>query len=152
MARAVMDPDRRPSTGPLTEAALSRRHDAVQGPGAWRALLVALAADVAAQPQLTPRELRSIDVPTLVAVGDRDSFAPVDHAWGLMRQLPDGRLLVAPDCPHEIMVRRPALFNEAVLGFFRATDGVAAKRAVGRGSIDEPWPIAEAQGVNGGSG
>ena len=49
----------------------------------------------------------------MVAVGDHDPFVPVDHAWGLMRQLPDARLFVAPGCGHEVMVRRPALFNEA---------------------------------------
>jgi pimeloyl-ACP methyl ester carboxylesterase len=152
VARALMDPDRRPPAGPLSEAALARRHDPVQGTGVWRALLVALASDAATQPQLTPRELRRIEVPALVAVGDRDPFAPVDHALGLMRQLPDGRLFVAPDCPHEIMVRRPALFNEAVLGFFRSTDGASQRRAVGRGSVDEPWPALDPHVIEGAPG
>ena len=57
---------------------------------------------------------------------------------------------MAPDCPHEIMVRRPALFNEACLGFFRSTDGAVPKRAVGRGSVDEPWPVTDPQAVMGG--
>ena len=54
---------------------------------------------------------------------------PVDQAWGLMRQLPDARLLVAPDCGHELMVRRPALFNEACAGFYRSTESIARRRA-----------------------
>ena len=61
--------------------------------------------------------------------GDRDPFVPVDHAQGLRRQLPDGRLLVVPDCGHEVMSRKPSLFNEALAGFFRATATVAAARA-----------------------
>jgi pimeloyl-ACP methyl ester carboxylesterase len=137
IAKRLMDPDRRPAAGPLSEAALARRHDPVQGPGAWRALLTAIESDVAAQPLLTPKELRQVTVPTLVAVGDRDPFAPVDQAWNLMRQLPDGRLLVLPDCPHELMVRRPGLFNEACGAFYRSTEGVAKRRAVGRGTVDE---------------
>jgi hypothetical protein len=64
-----------------------------------------------------------------VVVGDRDPFVPVDHAWGLARQLSDARLFVAPECGHEVMVRRPALFNEACAGFYRSTEAVARRRA-----------------------
>jgi pimeloyl-ACP methyl ester carboxylesterase len=59
-------------------------------------------------------------VPALVACGDGDPFAPVDQAWGLARQLGDGHLLVVPDCGHDLMVRRPRLVNEALLGFYRS--------------------------------
>jgi hypothetical protein len=43
--------------------------------------------------------------------------------------VPDGRLFVAPGCGHEVMSRKPGLFNEALAGFFRSTATVAAKRA-----------------------
>ena len=99
------DRRRRPRRG---RRCLARRHDAGQGVGAWRTLLPAIAADVAVQPLLTPAELHADRRPTLVVCGDRDPFVPVDHAWGLQRQLPDGRLFVVPDCGHEVMVRRPA--------------------------------------------
>ncbi len=141
--RRLIDPDRRPPAGPLSEAALARRHDPVQGPDSWRRLLPAILADVEAQPPLEPRDLHRIDLPVMVAVGDRDPFVPVDHAWSLQRQLHDGRLFVAPDCPHELMVRRPALFNEACSGFYRSTESAATRRAVGRGTIDPPWPVEE---------
>ena len=65
----------------------------------------------------------------MVVCGDRDPFVPVDHAWGIQRQLGDGRLFVVPDCSHEVMVRRPGLFNEALTGFYRATEGAARARA-----------------------
>jgi hypothetical protein len=29
-------------------------------------------------------------------------------------------LFVAPDCGHEVMARRPGLFNEAMGGFYRS--------------------------------
>jgi pimeloyl-ACP methyl ester carboxylesterase len=140
VARRLMDPDRRPADGPLSEAVLARRHDAVQGTGAWRDLFRAITADIVTQPLLTPGELRRVELPAMVAVGDRDPFVPVDQAWGLMRQLPDGRLLVVPDCPHELMVRRPGLFNDACSTFYRSTEQTARRRAVGRGSVDEPLP------------
>jgi len=129
VARRLMDPDRADRDDPAWAALLGRRHDAGQGEGAWRRLLPAIAADVAVQPLLTPRDLRQITAPTLVACGDRDPFVPVDHAWGISRQLPDGRLFVAPDCAHEVMTRRPGLFNEALAGFFRSTAEQARRRA-----------------------
>ena len=129
VARRLMDPARAERDEPAWVAELGRRHDAGQGIGAWRRLLPAIAADVAVQPLLGPRDLRRIDPPTLVVAGDRDPFVPVDHAWGLRRQLPDSRLLIVPDCGHEVMSRRPSLFNEALAGFFRSTAAVAARRA-----------------------
>jgi pimeloyl-ACP methyl ester carboxylesterase len=132
VVRRLMDPARIERDDPAWAALLGRRHDPGQGEGAWRRLLPAIAADVAVQPLLGPRDLRRIDLPALVAVGDRDPFVPVDHAWGLMRQLPDGRLFVAPGCGHEVMVRRPALFNEAVAGFYRSTEVIARGRSEGQ--------------------
>lgn len=129
VVRRLMDPERIDRNDPAWGALLGRRHDAVQGDGAWRQLLPAIAADVVTQPLLGPRELRRVELPALVAVGDHDPFVPVDHAWGLMRQLPDGRLFVAPDCGHEVMVRRPALFNEACAGFYRSTEVTARGRS-----------------------
>ncbi len=131
VARRLMDPAWIDRNDPARAAILSRRHDPVQGVDEWRRLLPAIAADVATQELLGPRDLRRIDVPTLVAVGDRDPFVPVDHAWGLARQLPDARLLVAPDCGHEIMARRPALFNEACAEFYRSTEAIARNRTAG---------------------
>ena len=132
VARRLMDPARADRDEPAWVAELGRRHDAGQGVGAWRRLLPAIAADVAAQPLLTPRDLRRIEPPTMVVCGDRDPFVPVDHAWGISRQLPDGRLFVAPGCGHEVMSRKPGLFNEALAGFFRSTASVAAERAAER--------------------
>jgi len=142
LSRRLMDPARADREDPVWVAALSRRHDPVQGEGAWRRLLPAIAADVAAQPLLTPRELRAIDCPALVVAGDRDPFCPVDHAWGLARQLGDGRLFVAPECGHEVMVRRPGLFNESLAGFYRATADVAGRRA-GEPAEIEPSPAQD---------
>jgi pimeloyl-ACP methyl ester carboxylesterase len=132
VARRLMDPERIDRDDPAWGRELSRRHDPVQGEAAWRRLLPAIAADVRTQPLLTPRDLRRIELPAIVICGDRDPFVPVDHAWGLARQLPDGRLFVAPDCGHEVMVRKPGLFNEALAGFYRSTETVARHRAVAR--------------------
>ncbi len=146
VARRLMDPERIEREDPAWAAELARRHDPVQGDGAWRRLLPAIAADVAAQPLLAPRDLRRIELPALVACGDRDPFVPVDHAWGISRLLPDGRLLVAPNCGHLVTVRRAGLFNEALAGFYRSTESTARARARGQGmaALGDTAPLAHA--------
>lgn len=143
VARRLFDPERIERSDPRWAAQLARRHDPVQGEGAWRRLLPAIASDVADQELFGPRDLHAVDMPALVAVGDRDPFVPVDQAWALKRQLPDARLLVAPDCGHELMVQRPALFNEALAGFYRSTADTAAARAEsGAHAARPPAPAA----------
>lgn len=129
VGRRLMDPERILAREPEFADRLARRHDAGQGEGAWRRLLPAIAADIAAQPLLTPAELHRIDCPAMVVCGDRDPFVPPEHAAGLARQLPDGRLFVVPDCGHEVMSRRPGLFNEATAAFYRSTEAEAARRS-----------------------
>ncbi len=146
VARRLMDPERADREDPAWAALLGRRHDEGQGAGAWRRLLPAIAADVARQPLLSPRDLHRIDAPSLVVCGDRDPFVPVEHASGIRRQLPDGRLFVAPECGHEVMSRKPSLFNEALAGFFRSTETTARNRAEAADRAEapavEPNPLA----------
>ena len=129
VARRLFDADRIERRDPEWAAELSARHDPVQGRGAWQRLLPAIARDVASQELHPPEELVRIDAPTLVVVGDRDPFVPVDQAWRLKRQLPDARLFVAPSCGHEVLLRKPALATEALAGFYRSTQDVATRRA-----------------------
>lgn len=129
VGRRLMDPEWILAHEPEFAATLAGRHDAGQGTGAWQRLLPAIAADIAAQPLLTPAELHRIDCPAMVVCGDRDPFVPPEHAAGLARQLPGGRLFVVPDCGHEVMSRRPGLFNEATTGFYRSTEAEARRRA-----------------------
>lgn len=133
VAARLMDPERVDRDQPAWGEELERRHGPVQGAGAWRTLLPAIARDVAEQPLLSAEDLRRVRVPTLMAYGDRDPFVPVDHAVALYRQLPDARLFVAPECDHEVMTRRPGLFNEAAASFYRTTESVARERAAASG-------------------
>jgi len=141
VGRRLMDPERILAGDGVFAATLGRRHDAGQGAGAWQRLLPAIAADIAAQPLLAPKELHRIDCPAMVVCGDRDPFVPPEHAAGLARQLPAGQLFVVPDCGHEVTARRPALFNEALGGFYRSTDAEARLRAA---RAERPEPAAGA--------
>jgi pimeloyl-ACP methyl ester carboxylesterase len=146
VARRLMDPGRIEREEPDWAAQLERRHGPVQGAGAWKRLLPAIAGDVASQPLLTPAELRRARLPILLVYGDRDVFVPADHAVALYRQLPDARLLIAPDSPHQVMVSQPALFNQAAAAFYRSTEGVARERAA-KGARSRGKPAAaEASG------
>ncbi len=129
VARRLMEPDRIERDDPGWAAVLSRRHDPVQGAGTWRRLLPAIAEDVAVQPLLSPAALHSIAVPALVVCGDRDPFVPVDQAWGLSRQLGDGRLLVVPNSAHDVMAGRPRIVNEALLSFYRSMPSAGGQPA-----------------------
>lgn len=125
----LLDPARIERDDPAWAAQLARRHDPEQGLGAWRRLLPAIAHDVATQPLLTPGDLRRVAAPAMVACGDRDPFVPVDQAWRLSRQVRDGRLIVAPDCGHEVLSERAPLLNEALAAFYRSTEPAARARA-----------------------
>lgn len=129
VARRLMDPERILRDDPRWASELTARHDPVQGEGAWQRLLRAISTAVSTQPLLSPRDLRAVSAPTMVVCGDRDPFVPVDHGWGLARQLPNARLFVVPDCGHEVMTRQPALFNTALAGFYRSTEAEAKIRA-----------------------
>lgn len=118
VARRLLDPARIERDDPTWAADLGRRHDPVQGSGAWRRLLPAIAADVATQPIVAPRDLHDLVASALVACGDRDPFVPVDQAVHLARQLGNGQLVVAPDCGHQVMSERAGLLNEALASFY----------------------------------
>ena len=129
VGRALMDPERIERDDPDWAARLAARHDPSHGAGAWRGLLDAVVADIADQPLLTARELRAIDAPTLVVVGDRDPFVPIQQAAALARQVVDGRLLVLPDVGHDSLVDHLPLLEAALTDFYRSTESIARTRA-----------------------
>jgi pimeloyl-ACP methyl ester carboxylesterase len=66
-------------------------------------------------------QLRALDVPTLVAIGDEDEPC-VDVAVFLKRTVPGAGLLVLPQSGHAINLEEPAIFNAALLDFFRLVE------------------------------
>jgi 3-oxoadipate enol-lactonase len=129
VARRLLDPERIERDEPAWALEVARQQDRMQGQGSWRRLLPAIAEDVAVQPLLSAGELHEITAPVLAVCGDRDPLAPVDQVWRLARQVRDGRLLVVPDCGHEVLSMRPELVNEALASFYRSTESIARQRA-----------------------
>ncbi len=62
-------------------------------------------------------ELRSIEVPTLVVVGDDDFIAGPACADAMLRELPNAGLVTIPDAGHFAYVEQPEAFRAALTGF-----------------------------------
>jgi pimeloyl-ACP methyl ester carboxylesterase len=131
VARRLMDPERLESTDPAWAARLARRHDPVQGEGAWRRLMAAIRDDILAQRHPEPHQLRMARLPILLASGDRDPWVPLEQSVRLHRQLPEASLFVAPGVGHVVTAERPALFNQAMLQFLRAVEARPSKAGSG---------------------
>ena len=124
-----MDPTRILASDLPFAATLARRHDAGRARAPGSGSCPRSPPTSRPSPCLRRAQLHGIDCPALVVCGDHDPFVPPEHAAGLARQLPGGQLFVAPDCGHEVMARRPGLFNEALGGFYRSTEAAARLRA-----------------------
>ncbi len=68
------------------------------------------------RPDSTPL-LASIDVPTLVVVGDEDAITPVKDARVMHEAIRNSRLEVIPEAGHLSNLERPAAFNTALSDF-----------------------------------
>jgi pimeloyl-ACP methyl ester carboxylesterase len=137
VVRRLMDPGRIVRDEPAWADDLDRL-DETHGAGHWRALVTAVAADVASQPLLTPSEIRAITAPTLVMCGNRDPLVPVAQAAALARAVRDGRLFVAPRAGHDLTNEQPELCATALAGFYRSTEEIARARA---GAIDDATEV-----------
>jgi pimeloyl-ACP methyl ester carboxylesterase len=84
----------------------------------------ALARDITRQPNQLEL-MRSIECPTLVAVGEQDaSFAPCSAQMADV--LPDARLVVIADAGHSPQFENPPAYFDAVDGFLRQRAGISA--------------------------
>lgn len=59
--------------------------------------------------------LPAISVPTLVLVGDSDTFTPLDRAEEMAAAIPDARLVVVPQCGHASTIEQPDAVNRALI-------------------------------------
>jgi pimeloyl-ACP methyl ester carboxylesterase len=71
------------------------------------------------RPDSTPT-LTTIDVPTLIVVGDEDVLTPVSEARAMQAAIPGSRLEVIAGAGHVSNVERPATFNHVLSEFLAA--------------------------------
>jgi proline iminopeptidase len=62
-------------------------------------------------------DLRTIEVPTLVVVGDDDMIGGPVCAAAILRELPDGRLVTIRDSGHFVYLEQPEAFRAALTDF-----------------------------------
>ena len=75
-------------------------------------------------------ELRSIEAPTLVVVGDDDFICGPACADAIVRELSNGQLVTIPESGHFVYVEQPEAFRAALTALPPVTeDAVAALRA-----------------------
>jgi len=87
--------------GPWFEA-LVASHDAAQGPGTWRRLLVDAFEHWTAPIGYSLDDLRRISTPTLIMAGDRDPFCGPAVSADAFARIPGAELAVIPNCGHII--------------------------------------------------
>ena len=70
-------------------------------------------------PNFTIDQLKTINVPFLIVVGDYDAIN-LDQTIALFNNLPKVQLLVVPGASHFVPVENPDLINSEVIKFLKA--------------------------------
>ena len=81
---------------PTFAAGLRKDH----GPEGWKTLLKQIKPMWNASLNYTPDDFARVVAPTLVLLGDRDGFVPVEDAVEMYRLLPNAELAVVPAADH----------------------------------------------------
>ena len=71
----------------------------------------------AKQPNFTPEQLNSIQVPVAVAVGEYDEAIKPEHTKQMASLIPGSTLILLPNLSHFAMWQDPKAFNAAVLKY-----------------------------------
>jgi pimeloyl-ACP methyl ester carboxylesterase len=82
-------------------------------------------------PTMTVDDLAAIDVPTLVLVGD-DEPITLEHTCALYESLPASQLAVVPGTSHLLLLEKPDVANQLILGFLAETEPPATMFPVRR--------------------
>jgi pimeloyl-ACP methyl ester carboxylesterase len=70
------------------------------------------------EPHISVDDLRKIEAPVLVLVGD-DDVVSLDHTIDLYKALPNAALAVIPFASHSVLQERPDFVNAVILDFLR---------------------------------
>ncbi|HUY34633.1 MAG TPA: alpha/beta fold hydrolase [Pirellulales bacterium] len=87
---------------------------------------------MAARPDVTDM-LATIDVPTLVIVGEDDVISPPEEMRRIAQAIPGSRLVAIPKAGHLAPLENPAAFNAALGEFLAAVEGRRAPYYTSRG-------------------
>jgi 3-oxoadipate enol-lactonase len=119
IAEAVVAEIAGPAISPAARAALLDSHRRLNTPG-YAAALRAVVGFSAFPP------FASIDVPTLVIVGEHDRIALPAHARAMAAAIPGARLVELPEAGHISNIEAPEAFNAALAAFLAQQPGRSA--------------------------
>jgi pimeloyl-ACP methyl ester carboxylesterase len=94
----------------------------LHGPDRWKTLLKQVKPLWNATLNYTPDDFARVAAPTLVLLGDRDGFVPVEEALSMYRLLPNAELAVLPASEHSDFIFSPAkvaLLQPLILDFLQ---------------------------------
>ncbi len=66
------------------------------------------------------KELRKIDAPTLIMVGDQDSWTPARFSRLLHAEIPRAKLVIVESVGHHLALERSELVNNEILSFLKS--------------------------------
>jgi len=89
------------------------------GPGYRDVILEKLLAMWTSEPQIDPAELATVQLPTLILAGDRDTI-PTAHTAEIAKAIPGAQLCIVPDAGHLVIRERPLQVNRAIEEFLGA--------------------------------
>jgi len=89
-------------------------------PANWPALFSKTERMWREEPTLTVDDLKAVQAPTLVLVGDDDAVS-FEHTIALYENIAGSQLCVVPGTSHVVALEKPPLFDELVLAFLAET-------------------------------
>jgi len=63
--------------------------------------------------------LSTINVPTLIMVGEEDNRTPPQFSHILHAKIPNSKLVIVENCGHYLLLERPDIVNAEILGFLK---------------------------------
>jgi len=62
-----------------------------------------------------------VNTPTLIIWGERDGFVPIAHGKAYLEAIPQAQLVMVPNASHLPHIEQPAVCQEAILNFLKAS-------------------------------
>jgi pimeloyl-ACP methyl ester carboxylesterase len=92
-----------------------------QGPDHWKTLFTQLSHEMMEPTLPSLDDLRKITAPTLIILGDRDQFIPIEYAVELYQLIPNAELAVVPNADHFVLTNGDLFANLVVEFLLRHT-------------------------------
>jgi pimeloyl-ACP methyl ester carboxylesterase len=115
----VLTPDQPPGIYDLLAAEYGERSP--DGIGHFADVVAKTNAMWASEPTLTPADLATVTVPTLVLVADDDAIV-LSHTCSLYESIPDAQLAIVPGASHALPIEQPDEVVRIIRRFLEATE------------------------------